>query len=128
MDISIFLAKFWGWYMILFFVLLIIYPKRVKQLFAYAKDDKFIIMISFLTIIIGLLNVISHNLWVADWRIVITLFGWFALAKGISLFAFPQFAMKWIYQFDFKWFHLLMFLLFIVGVLLLNQAYVWVPF
>ena len=40
MDISIFLAKFWGWYFITFFVLLIIYPKRIKQLFEYTKDEK----------------------------------------------------------------------------------------
>ena len=57
MDTSIFLAKFWGWFMILFFFLLILYPKRIKQLFTFARDDKFIISLSILTIIIGLLNV-----------------------------------------------------------------------
>lgn len=128
MDNSIVLAKFWGWYMMLFFVLLIIYPKRIKQLFEYTKDDKFIITISFLAIILGLINVIIHNVWVADWRIIITLFGWLALIKGISLFAFPQFALKWIHNFDFKWFHVLMFFLFLAGIILLNQAYVWVQF
>ena len=129
MNISIFLAKFWGWYFIIFFVLLLVYPKRIKQLFEYTKDEKFIIIMSFLAIIIGLLNIIAHNIWVSDWRIIITLFGWFALFKGITLFAFPQLALQWIDKFDYKWFQFMMFfLLFVTGIILLNQAYVWVQF
>lgn len=128
MDISIFLAKFWGWYFILFFLLFIIYPKRIKQMFAFAEDDKFMIILSVLGIIIGLLHILAHNLWVKDWRIIITLFGWFSLLKGISQFAFPGFANKWIKNIDFKWFQFFLFLLFIVGLILLNQAYQWVPY
>jgi len=128
MDISIFLAKFWGWYFLLFFALFIIYPKRIKQMFAFAKDDKFMIILSILGIIIGLLHILSHNLWVKDWRVIITLFGWFSLAKGISQFAFPGFANKWIENIDFKWFQFFLFLLFLIGLILLNQAYQWVPY
>lgn len=128
MDISIFLAKFWGWYFITFFILLIVYPKRIKQLFEFANDEKFIITTSFLAITLGLLNIIAHNLWVMDWRIVITLFGWISFIKGVTNFAFPNFATKWMLQIDFKWFQFLLILLFIVGVLLLNQAYSWVLF
>lgn len=128
MDISIFLAKFWGWYFILFFLLFIIYPKRIKQMFAFAEDDKFMIILSVLGIIIGLIHILAHNLWVKDWRIIITLFGWFSLLKGISQFAFPGFANKWIQNIDFKWFQFFLFLLFIVGLILLNQAYQWVPY
>ena len=128
MDISIFLAKFWGWYCMTFFILLIVYPKRIKQLFEYTKDEKFMITTSFLAIILGLLNIIAHNLWVADWRIIITLFGWISFIKGVTRFAFPSIAMKWMMQIDFKWFQFLLFLLFIIGVVLLNQAYSWVQF
>ncbi|MCP4884085.1 MAG: hypothetical protein GY908_09850 [Flavobacteriales bacterium] len=128
MDISIFLAQFWGWYFTLFFILFVIYPKRIKQMFAFAKDDKFMIILSILGIIIGLLHILAHNLWVKDWRIIITLFGWFSLSKGISQFAFPGFANKWIENIDFKWFQFFLFLLFLVGLILLNQAYQWVPY
>ena len=128
METSIFLAKFWGWFMILFFFLLVLYPKRIKQLFTFAKDDKFIISLSILTIIIGLLNVVAHNVWTADWRVIITLFGWSSLLKGIAQFAFPSMAWEWMEKVDFKWFQFGMFLMFVVGVLLLNQAYQWVPF
>ena len=123
MDISLFLAKFWGWFFILFFFLFLLYPKRIKQMFAFAEDDKFMIILSIFGILIGLLNILAHNIWSKDWRIIITLFGWFSLLKGISQFAFPGFATKWIWNIDFKWFQFLLFLLFIVGLILLNQAY-----
>ena len=128
MDISIFLAQFWGWYFIIMFFLLLIYPKRIKQLFEFTKDDRFLIVFSLLAIILGLLNVVAHNIWVLDWRLMITLFGWFSLIKGISQFAFPGFAWQWIRKIDFKWFQFLLFIWFLVGIILLNQAYKWVPF
>ncbi len=128
METSLFLAQFWGWFMVTFFFLLIIYPKRIKQLFEFARDDKFLILFSVLAIILGLLSVIAHNVWVADWRLTITLFGWFTLIKGITQFAFPGFAINWMEKVDFRWFQFLLILLLAVGVLLLNQVYHWVPF
>jgi hypothetical protein len=95
-------------------------------MFAFIKDDKFTVILSVLGIVIGLLNIIAHNVWTSDWRIIITLFGWFSLLKGISQFAFPGFAFKWVQNIDFKWFQFLLFLLFVSGLFLLNQAYQWI--
>ena len=44
-----------------------------------------------ITVIIGLLIVTYHNRWTKNWTVLITILGWLALAKGISLIAFPQF-------------------------------------
>lgn len=126
MDITIFLAKFWGWYLITFFLLLIFNPKRIKQLFDFTSDEKFMLTTSILAITIGLLNILAHNLWVSDWRLIITFLGWLTFIKGVTRFSFPDVATKWIEKIDFKWFQFLLFLLFIVGVFLLNQAYGWV--
>ena len=128
MDVSIFLAKFWGWYLVTFFVLIILYPKRIKQLFDYSSDEKFSLIISFMAIIIGLLNIIAHDLWVKDWRVIITILGWFAFIKGITIFAFPKINEKWLHEIDFKWFQFIIFLFFLFGIFLLNQAYGVVPF
>ncbi len=123
---SVFLAKFWGWFFVLFFALLIFYPKRIKQMFSFVKNEPFMLILSILGILIGLLNILLHNIWVKDWRILITLFGWFSLIKGISQFAFPGFANNWIRNIDFKWFQFFLFIMFLIGLLLLNQAYQWV--
>ena len=58
MDNSILLAKFWGWYLIIFFLILSLNPKRIKQIFNDLKDEKFLIILAFIAIIVGLLNVI----------------------------------------------------------------------
>ena len=73
MDVSIFLAKFWGWYLLIFFLILSLNPKRIKQIFDDLEDEKFLIITSFIAIIIGLLNILSHNIWEPNWTIIITL-------------------------------------------------------
>ncbi len=128
MELSVFLAKFWGWYLITFFVLFIFHPKRIKQLFDFVKDEKFTMIISIMAITFGLVSIIAHSLWVADWRLVITLLGWVVFIKGVVYFSFPQLALKWVEKVDFKWFQFIMFLSFLIGIILLNQAYGLVQF
>ncbi len=122
-DISIFLAKFWGWYFIIFFLILSLNPKRIQQIFEDLKDQKFVIIASFLAIIIGLLSILSHNIWVNDWRLIITLIGWAALFEGLFLFVFPSKTIDWITIINVKFIQLLYMLLFFLGIFLLNMAY-----
>ena len=89
-NISIFLAKFWGWYLIIFFVILTFNPKRIRQIFSDLKDEKFLITTSLVAIIVGLLNILAHNIWEPNWKLIITLIGWIALFIGLALFVFPK--------------------------------------
>lgn len=43
-----------------------------------------------MALIAGVALVNYHNVWSNDWRMIITVVGWIALAKGIILFAFPS--------------------------------------
>jgi len=38
----------------------------------------------------GLAIVLTHNVWVAGWPVIVTLFGWLALLGGIFRLLFPQ--------------------------------------
>ncbi|MDO8839427.1 MAG: hypothetical protein Q7V31_10905 [Parvibaculum sp.] len=38
----------------------------------------------------GLAIVLTHNVWVAGWPVIVTLFGWIALLGGIFRLLFPQ--------------------------------------
>ncbi|MBG7631446.1 MAG: hypothetical protein IZT56_13595 [Bacteroidetes bacterium] len=122
-DISFFLAKFWGWYLIIFFTILSFNPKRILQLLKDLQDQKFVILISFTAIIIGLLNILTHNIWEADWRLLITLIGWTSLIIGLSLFIFPARTSKVLENFNVKFVQLMYMLLLIIGVFLLNKGY-----
>jgi hypothetical protein len=122
-NISIFLAKFWGWYLIFFFLILSLNPKRIQQIFEDLKDQKFVIITAFIAIIMGLLNILFHNEWDDNWTIIITLIGWIALFIGMSLFILPRQTISWINFINIKFFQVLYILLFLLGVFLLNMAY-----
>ena len=128
MDISLFLAKFWGWYLIIFFVILTFNPKRIRQIFDDLKDEKFLIITSFIAIIIGLTNILFHNIWELNWKLIITLIGWLALFKGLSLFIFPKRTIVWLAVINIKFVQLIYMLLFFLGLFLLNMAYGIVPY
>ncbi len=123
MDISIFLAKFWGWYMLIFFFILSYNPTRINQIFDDLKNQKFSVLVAFIAIIIGLLNIIFHNIWDSNWTIIITLIGWMALGMGLLLFIFPNQTAKWIKYINVKLVQIIYVLLFMVGLYLLNAGY-----
>jgi len=122
-NISIFLAKFWGWYLIFFFLILSLNPKRIQQIFEDLKDQKFVIITAFIAIIMGLLNILFHNNWDDSWTIIITLIGWTSLFIGMFLFILPSQTIQFINFINVKFFQVLYILLFLLGVFLLNMAY-----
>ncbi len=123
MEKSLILAEFWGWYLIVFFTIIMINTKRVKQMYEYVKDEKLLFIISLIAIIIGLINIMMHNLWTSDWRIIITLFGWIALFKGIIFFSYPKLVNQKILSYWLKWFPFLMVFMLFLGLYLLNKVY-----
>lgn len=127
MDSSIFLAKFWGWYLIIFFFILSYNPKRIKQIFDDLYDQKFLIITSFIAIIVGLLNILFHNIWTLDWKLLITLIGWTSLFIGLSLFIIPKQTISWLRIINIKLVQVIYVLLFLTGLFLLNMAYYILP-
>ena len=127
-DVTILLAKFWGWYFIIFFLILALNPKRIQQIFEDLRDQKFAIISSFMAITIGLLNILFHNVWEDSWAFIVTLIGYAALFFGLSLFVFPIKTIGWLTLINVKFIQLLYMLLFLIGIFLLNMAYGIVPY
>ncbi|WOD42960.1 hypothetical protein [Hwangdonia lutea] len=127
MDNSIFLAKFWGWYLIIFFLILSFKPKRIKQFFNNLNDEKYLTIASFIAIIMGLLNILFHNIWASNWKLIITLMGWISLLMGLSLFIMPRRTITVLKFINIKLVQLIYTLLFLVGLFLLNMVYGIVP-
>ncbi len=123
MDVSIFLAKFWGWYLLIFFLILSSNPKRIRQIFSDLNDEKFLLITAFLAIMIGLINIQIHNIWELNYTIIITLIGWSSLCIGLALFIFPKPAVNWLAYINVKLVQVIYMLLFFVGLFLLNTAY-----
>jgi hypothetical protein len=123
MDTSLFLAKFWGWYLLIFFFVLSFNPKRIQQIFEDLKDQKFLILAAFAAIIIGLLNILFHNIWELSWKFIITILGWTSLFIGLGLFVFPEPTTRKLAVLNLKFVQTIYVLLFLLGIFLLNMGY-----
>ena len=90
MEVSIFLAKVIGLYYVIVFVAVMVNRKNLPRLAAgFSENLALGYLAGFLAVVVGLLIVVSHNVWVADWRAIITVVGWLALLKGIVLMISP---------------------------------------
>ena len=47
-----------------------------------------------MALVTGLVIVNTHNVWVAGWPVIITIFGWLAIAGGVVRTAFPSLTVK----------------------------------
>ena len=95
MGTSIFLAKFMGLVFLIIGVAILVNREWYRQLVADFFDDRGLLYLSgALALVTGLAIVLVHNVWVPDWRILITLLGWVAIARGIMRLTFPALAMR----------------------------------
>lgn len=88
-DVSLALARFWGLFYLIFGALFII-THQLGRTIAMTDDDKFVIATGYSTLLMGLITVSVHNLWVWDWRLLITLLGWMTLLKSVHKIGFPE--------------------------------------
>ena len=58
----------------------------------FLKSHALIYLSGLIALVGGLAIVTVHNVWAADWRVVITLFGWGAVIGGGARIVFPQLA------------------------------------
>ena len=96
MTLSNFLAELWGISLVLLSLSLLIKEKYVKRLFAAVEEEATAFCWGMTALIIGVAMVLSHNVWVQNWQVVITIFGWLSLIKGLSLLFFPELAKEWV--------------------------------
>ena len=91
MDTTLFLAQFWGWLMVILGLLFFFRkPSVLASLFRLAEDKVFVATSGYLSLILGLVTLILHNVWVKDWEVLITIFGWAALLKGMARISLPN--------------------------------------
>jgi len=61
-----------------------------KKLFDAVQDAGIIYLGGIMALVIGFLLVTYHNVWEGSWVVIITIFGWAALLKGVVLLVFPK--------------------------------------
>ena len=92
MELLIFIAKIIGVVYLSFAFGLLFSNKYYKREIINLYDDaSYLILCGFIAIIIGFLILRNHNIWVNDWTVLVTLFGWIALFEGILILIFPKY-------------------------------------
>lgn len=97
MDASIFLAKIIGLNFLIFGITLIINKTTFQSLLEDFIDHPALILFGgFINLVLGSMIVVSHNIWVADWRIIITIIGWLLFIRGIVWLTIPNAMVRWV--------------------------------
>ena len=95
MNNTIFLAQFWGWF---FLIIAVIYLAGGKSFFnkllEMHKSRSFVFLSGLMLMFLGLITIILHNVWIVDWKLIITLAGWASIVKGVSRMVFPEATQK----------------------------------
>jgi hypothetical protein len=91
MTTSIFLAKLIGPVCLVVGFALLVNGAVYRTLAQEFLDSPALIVLSgLLTMPAGLAIVLHHNVWIADWRILITILGWLAVFGGAIRILAPQ--------------------------------------
>lgn len=125
MEITIFLAKFWGWFLVITSLIFLFRKKALwDEMMKVIEDRGFTLISGYLALVIGLITVILHNLWVSDWRVVITIFGWLSLLKGVARLGFPKAAQQSAMIFKEKTLiiQILLIIMFLLGAWLIKMS------
>ena len=93
MDLSIFLAQLYALGFLAIGLGMLFSPKYYQKAFdAMMKESGMVLFGGIFALLIGFLIVTRHNVW-EGWPTIITIFGWIAVLKGVSLIVFPGLVM-----------------------------------
>ena len=85
METSLFLAKFFGLYLLVAGLLWLIRGKSFDRMVeGFLDDPGFVALSGFIALIMGLAIITAHNVWEPNWRVVITIFGYLAAQEHIK--------------------------------------------
>ena len=92
---SIFIAKLMGPFLLVVGLSILINEKNTR---AMAKEvlgsHALIYVFGIFDLLIGLVLVAVHNVWVMDWRVIITVIGWLSIVRGLVRILFAPYIMK----------------------------------
>ena len=91
MQTSIFLAKLIGPILLVAGVAMLVNRKELDALAQeFLRSRAFLVLFGFIDLAAGLAIVLTHNVWIADWRLIITLLGWLLLVRGLVRIFLPD--------------------------------------
>ncbi len=89
-----FLGQLFGWLFVILGLIFLLKKNALVDVLKAYEEKGFVIMSGYVSLLLGLPVVIVHNVWVSDWRVVVTILGWTTLIKGVARIGFPEVTQK----------------------------------
>ena len=84
MDISIYLARIFGVYLVVACLAVFINRKNLSKILQdFSNSPGLVLFTGFMHLLFGLLVVTAHNIWTPDFKGVVTFIGWVGIFKGV---------------------------------------------
>ena len=91
MQSSLFIAELMGPVYIVVGVALLTKVEMFKGILQdFLRSSSLMYLAGFLGLLVGIALVLVHNLWVPDWRLIITLVGWGSIGRALATIFQPQ--------------------------------------
>ena len=91
MQASIFLARLLGPLFLIVGASVLFNPKAFRDIAAEViRSVTLVYLFGFLDFAAGLAIVLTHNVWLMSWRVLVTLIGWFLLIRGAARVLIPE--------------------------------------
>lgn len=120
MDLSLFYAKLIGFYFVILPICMLINSKNLHLFVANLLQDKIhIIGIGVMSLLFGLIIVLTHNNWIG-WPILITVIGYLAILRGLVRLIFTDWVSSYAPRLiETKTYISVAIIVFIIGIVLL---------
>lgn len=91
MDTSLFLAKLIGPTLLTISAAMLANQDNMRDMAAdFLEHRGLIFLAGLLTLVAGIAIVLTHNVWVAGWPVIITILGWASIVGGVFRIVFPD--------------------------------------
>jgi hypothetical protein len=90
MPTSIFLAKLLGPILLVAGIAMLVNRRGLDAIAQELLGSPLLLLLGIIDFAVGLAIVLTHNVWVADWRLIITLLGWLLMVRGAVRMLIPE--------------------------------------
>ena len=88
---SIFIARVFGLLYLTLGTSFVLNRKAFQQMMGdFCKNAALVFIGGIFAFVVGIVIILTHNVWVANWTVMITIIGWLGLIKGIWIIIFPN--------------------------------------
>jgi hypothetical protein len=124
MDLSIFLARWIGLYLLILAGLWVIHKDQMDNAMKDMLSSTGLVAFSgVMSLLFGLGVAVGHPVWEWSWRVVVTLLGYHGIVKGVVLLVYPKQVKDFSLKVMGKWFVSFMVFMVVLGVYLTYNGF-----